>query len=86
MAALGDRMRAARLRRDMTAVDFARRVGVSRDTLSRLESGDDSIALGTYVRALRVLGLDADLDALPPPKWLVREKKESGAAGSRDGS
>lgn len=76
MAALGDRMRAARLRREMTAVDFARRVGVSRDTLSRLESGDDSIALGTYVRALRVLGLDGDLDALARDDELGRKLQD----------
>ena len=76
MAALGDRMRTARLRRGMTAMDFAQRVGVSRDTLSRLESGDDSIALGTYVRALRVLGLDGDLDALARDDELGRKLQD----------
>ena len=76
MTALGDRMRVARLRRNMTAIDFARRVGVSRDTLSRLEGGDDSIALGTYVRALRVLGLDGDLDVLARDDELGRKLQD----------
>ena len=69
-------MRAARLRRNMTAVDCARRVGISRDTLSRLAGGDDSIALGTYVRALRVLGLDGDLDALARDDVLGRKLQD----------
>ncbi len=76
MAALGDRLRAARLRRSMTAIDFAQRVGVSRDTLSRLENGDDSIALGTYVRALRVLGLDGDLEAVARDDELGRKLQD----------
>src|SRR5205814_2678913 len=62
MAALGQRMKLARLRRSLSSVLFAERVGVSRDTLHRLEKGDPTIALGTYLRALRVLGLDKDLE------------------------
>lgn len=62
LAELGERLRAARLRRRLTTVLFAERVGVSRDTLSRLEKGDPAIAIGSYLKALRVLGLDADID------------------------
>ena len=54
----------ARLRRELPTVLFAERLGISRDTLSRLEKGDPNIALGTYMRALRVLGLDKDMDAI----------------------
>lgn len=64
MEALGERLRYARLRRRLTAVLFAERMGVSRDTLYRLEKGDPGISLGTYQRALRVLGLDGDLDLI----------------------
>ncbi len=62
LAALGERLRQARLRRKLTAVLFAERLGVSRDTLNRLEKGDPNIAIGTYMRALRALGLDQDID------------------------
>ena len=62
--ALGERLRHARLRRNLTTVIFAERMGVSRDTLHRLEKGDPGISLGTYLRALRVLGLDLDLDLI----------------------
>ena len=59
MGALG-----ARLRRHLTRVLFWERMGVSRDTLHRLEKGDPGISLGMYLRALRVLGLDTDVDLL----------------------
>lgn len=43
---------------------MAARVGVSRPTISRLEQGDSRVNLATFVRALTVLGFDADLDLL----------------------
>jgi len=61
---LGERLRLARKRRRISAVLMAQRVGVSRDTLHRIEKGDPVVGLGTYLRVLRVLGLDADLDAI----------------------
>lgn len=64
MRAFGQRLKAARLRRRISTILFAERMGVSRDTLNRMEKGDATIALGTYMRALRVLGLDKDMDAV----------------------
>lgn len=55
---LGERLRLARGRRAIGTELFAERMGVSRETLRRLEKGDPTIAMGTYLRALRVLGLD----------------------------
>lgn len=60
----------------MTAVLFAQRMGVSRDTLSRLEKGDSTIALGTYARALRVLGLDLDLEVIARDDELGRKLQD----------
>lgn len=37
---------------------MTQRVGVTRQTYRRVESGDPSVALGTYLMALFVLGLD----------------------------
>ena len=76
MQALGQRLRLARLRRSLSTVLFAERMGVSRDTLNRLEKGDPAIALGTYARALRVLGLDADLDAVARDDELGRKLQD----------
>lgn len=73
---LGERLRAARLRRRMSTILFAERMGISRDTLNRLEKGDATIALGTYVRALRVLGLEKDLDTLARDDELGRKLQD----------
>ena len=83
MEAFGQRLKLARLRRGLTAVLFAERMGVSRDTLSRLEKGDPSIALGTYMRALRVLGLDQDIDAVADDDVLGRKLQDLNLPGQR---
>jgi len=64
LQALGERLRLARLRRHM-AVDVAcERAGISRMTLYRAEAGSAAIALGTLLRILSVLGLEADVDLI----------------------
>jgi len=83
MRALGERLKLARLRRELTTVLFAERLGISRDTLSRLEKGDPNIALGTYMRALRVLGLDKDMDAIARDDELGRKLQDLKLPGQR---
>jgi len=85
--ALGERIRLARIRRSLSTVVFAERMGVSRMTLSRLEKGDPNIALGTYLRALRILGLERDLDLLAKDDELGRKLQdlEMESRGSRRG-
>ena len=61
-SALGDRLRLARLRRRISVVDMASRVGVSRTTLISLERGEPGVSLAVLVRDLSVLGLIDDLD------------------------
>lgn len=62
--ALGERLQLARKRRKLSASLFAERVGITRNTLQRVEAGDPSVALGTYLRTLRILGLEEDLALL----------------------
>jgi transcriptional regulator with XRE-family HTH domain len=76
LATFGQRLRAARLRRGISTLLFAERVNVSRDTLNRLEKGDPSIALGTYMRALRVLGLEKDFDNMAKDDALGRKLQD----------
>ncbi|MFL9990723.1 Helix-turn-helix domain-containing protein [Burkholderia sp. GAS332] len=83
MCALGERLKLARLRRELPTVLFAERLGISRDTLSRLEKGDPNIALGTYMRALRVLGLDKDMDAIARDDELGRKLQDLKLPGQR---
>lgn len=43
---------------------FAKRIGVGRATLQRMESGDLSVSMGKYLAAARVLDLEAKFDDL----------------------
>jgi len=61
LAELGQRLRQARLRRRYTASLVAERADISRQTLTKVERGDPSVTLGTYVRVLVAVGLEGDL-------------------------
>ena len=54
---LSQHMRVARRRRRMTLRALAERTGVSVATLSRLERADPTVAIGTVLQVLSVLGL-----------------------------
>lgn len=62
--ALGERLRAARLRRRMSEAEMAERSFISRPTLRRLEAGDLTVSAAVLARVLEVLTLDQDLDRL----------------------
>jgi transcriptional regulator with XRE-family HTH domain len=54
---VGSDLRDARRRRRISTAVMADRMGVSRQTLHRLENGDSTVAIGTYATALFVLRL-----------------------------
>ena len=62
--ALGERLKAARLRRRMSESEMAARVMVSRTTLRKLEAGDLPVSAAVLARTLEVLTLDSDLDRI----------------------
>ena len=76
LSALGERLRLARKRRRISTVLMAERVGVSRDTLNRAEKGDPAVSLGIYLRILRVLGLDSDLELVAKEDTLGRKLQD----------
>lgn len=59
--AFGENIKYARLRRDLSSVQVAERAGISRNTLIKIEKGDEGVAIGYYFRVLAVLGLDKDI-------------------------
>jgi len=75
--ALGQRLRAARMRRSITQQVMAERVGVSVPTIAKLENGDPSTSLATVLRALTVLGLGGDIDLIAVHDTLGRELQDN---------
>lgn len=75
--ALGQRLRAARLRRSMTQEVMAERVGVSVPTLAKLENGEPSTSLATLLRVLAVLGLADDIEQIAVQDAVGRELQDN---------
>ena len=64
---LGSHVAAWRKLQNLTAEQLAERAGITRPTLSKLESGDLSVTLNTYLNVLRALGqLDRAVEVLDP--------------------
>jgi transcriptional regulator with XRE-family HTH domain len=54
---LGAQIRQGRRERRWSAEELARRVGISRRTLGKIEAGDPSVRLGTAFEAARLVGV-----------------------------
>lgn len=76
LAELGERLKLARLRRHFTTVLVAKRCGISRTTLTKVEKGDPSVTMGTYLRVFSVYGLSDDLAKLAADDKLGRRLQD----------
>jgi transcriptional regulator with XRE-family HTH domain len=83
LAALGERLRLARLRRKLGAAAIAQRAGISRTTLYKVETGDPGSTLGSYLRVLAALGLEKDFDALAADDKVGRKLQDLGLDTAR---
>ena len=61
---LGDRLKRLRKAQGLGMVEMAKRVGISRTTLSAVEAGDPGPSMGTYLRVMSVLGISGELALL----------------------
>ncbi len=64
LRALGEDVSAARKRRRLTMEALAQRALVTRQTIARIENGDDGVAIGTYACVLFALGMADRLFAI----------------------
>lgn len=77
LASLGDQIRLARLRRDLTSEQIAERAGIARGTLIKIEHGDEGVAMGSYFRVLLALGLGKDIQLLAKDDELGRKLQDA---------
>ena len=61
MHTVGEQIRLARLRRDLSVAQVAERATCSPLTVSRIEKGAPTVAIGIYLRVLYALQLDDDI-------------------------
>jgi transcriptional regulator with XRE-family HTH domain len=77
LAALGENIRLARLRRGLSAGLVAERAGMARDTLRAVEQGDAGVSLGSVANVLQALGLAKGLSALAADDELGRKLQDA---------
>ena len=83
MDEVGENIRLARLRRDITAQQLAERAGISRSTLQSIEKGDAGVSFGAYAKVLFSLGLEQELTELARDDELGRKLQDAGLKVAR---
>jgi hypothetical protein len=68
LAAFGENLAIARIRRKESQRAWSRRLGVSVPTLIRMEQGDPGVSMGIYATALWLIGRAQSLPATADPK------------------
>jgi transcriptional regulator with XRE-family HTH domain len=76
LEALGQRLKDARLRRRFSMETVCARADISRPTLYKIENGDPSVAIGSYLQVLRVLGMVEDLSLVAKEDVLGRRLQD----------
>ena len=61
---MGQRIKKARLRRNISAEMISKQAGIGESTFYAIERGVSTVSLGAYAAVLSALGLDSDLDAI----------------------
>ena len=81
---MGEQIRLARLRRQLTAELVAECASISRVTLSNIEKGSPSVAIGSYAAVLHALnGMDKDLLLVAKDDELGRKLQDLGLSTRR---
>jgi transcriptional regulator with XRE-family HTH domain len=75
---LGENIRLARKRRQLSGMQVAERAGIARSTLQLIEKGSPGVAMGTYLQVLFVLGLEKDLLLVAANDTLGRKLQDAG--------
>lgn len=67
LAALGERLREARLRRNWSQAETAQKAGLSEGSIKKVEAGSPRITMAAYASVLDVFGLPSAFDAVLAP-------------------
>lgn len=74
---MGEQIKLARLRRNLSAALVAERAGISRASLWKVESGNPAVAIGIYAAVLHALGgMDSDLELVARDDKMGRQMQD----------
>jgi hypothetical protein len=77
LADMGNQIKLARLRRNITSQELADRASLGRNTIVNIEAGDESVSFGNYFRVLIALGLSNDILMLAKDDVLGRKLQDA---------
>lgn len=78
LAAMGQNIKLARLRRKLSAAQVAERASIGRSTLWQIEKGTSSVTIGAYFQVLFVMGLEKDFLKLAGDDEFGRKLQDAG--------
>lgn len=74
---MGEQIMLARKRRHLSMQDIADRATVTRLTVSKVEHGDPTVAMGIYARVLYALNLEDDIKLIAANDTLGRDMQDA---------
>lgn len=74
---MGEQIMLARKRRHLSMQDIADRATVTRLTVSKVEHGDPTVAMGIYARVLYALNLEDDIKLIAANDTLGRNMQDA---------
>ena len=80
---LGEYIQLARLRRRLSAEQMAERTGLGIKTIYNIEKGSPTVAIGSYVQVLFVLGLEKEVALLASEDPLGRKLQDAGILANK---
>jgi transcriptional regulator with XRE-family HTH domain len=80
---MGENIRLARLRRNLSSSMLAERAGMTRMTLYSIENGEPSVSLGAYANVLFCIGLEKDLSLIANDDEFGRKLQDAGLIRTR---
>lgn len=81
---LGENIKLARMRRNLTQVLISQRTGLSRLTIGKIEQGNSKVSIGHYVVVLSILGLVKDFEKVAEDDVLGRKLQDIKLLNKRD--
>lgn len=73
---MGEKIKLARLRRNLSAGQVAERAGISRTTVHSIENGKETVSIGAYMSVMAVLNLEKDFLQLANDDLLGRKLQD----------
>ncbi len=78
LKALGENIKLACLRKQLSAQLVAERAGMSRTTLRAIENGEAGVTIGAYANVLMCMGLESDLAVIARDDELGHKLQDAG--------